>query len=104
MEMKQQKVVYESLTDGPIKCKILNYAREARSTYLQTRYVELEVLQTVCNVYKKGDKFWASWTYVWLKGKWLPNSCKTLYEGKPAWDPDKTLEPACHGLAIPGAN
>lgn len=102
--MKTQKVVYESLIDGPIKCKILSYMREARSTCLQTKYVELEVLQTVCNTYKKGDRFWASWTYVWLKGKWLPNSCKTLYEGKPTWDLEKTLQPSCHGLAIPGAN
>jgi hypothetical protein len=97
--MKPQKCVYESFSQGPVKCKILGYYSEQHSTIKAERVVELEVTATGNETYPKGYKFFSKWQYVWLKGKYLPNSFKIVYEGKPAWNPDKPSE-SLHDLAI----
>ena len=101
--MKQQKVIFESLGEGPIPCRIVEYYMEAKSTAKQKKFVKLEVATTKFSK-PKGHQFWIPFKYVWLRSKYNKNTCTTVYEGKPTWDPDKTLQPVCRGLAIPGAN
>lgn len=95
--MRQKKIYFDGRTDGPIPVKILKYTEVTFSTVRKQRYVELEVTQTVFP-YTKGKILIASWADIWTKVKNTEEGF--IYSGKPTWDPNKTLQPSCHGLVI----
>jgi len=95
--MKQKKVYFDGRTDGPIPVKILRYAEVTFSTSRKERYVELMITQTIFP-YIKNSIMITTWDNIWTKAKNTEEGY--IYSGKPAWDPNKILEPACHDLAI----
>lgn len=99
--MKQKKIYFDGGPDGPIPVKILKYTEVTLNTSRKQRYVEVMVTYTVFP-YKRGKIMITAWSNIWTKAQNTEEGF--IYSGKPAWDPEKTLEPACHDLIIKTAN